>query len=187
MPDAVDLAAKGETDSGEKGPQGKSPARSNAIRQPTEEIGGKRVDDQVNGMDRSGEGSPPTEFGLKGFEEDSKSVKEPITRGRYETGGHNDPAVEKSWFIRRIHGSFDSIEKAIRRLARNQEDSYPKGIFTRGKISAGNIDSYLIDVDQPKSSIPAMDLRVINFQKIMAEYPKGQDRRVLILCLKTSI
>ena len=54
-------------------------------------------------MDRTGEGSAPTEFGLKGFKEDPKSVKEPITCGRYETGGHNDPTIEKTWFIRRIH------------------------------------------------------------------------------------
>lgn len=74
-------------------------------------------------MDGSGQGSPPTEFILKGFEEDAKGVKEPITRGGYETGSHDDPAVEKIWFLCRNHGPFDPVEKAIRRPAGNQENS----------------------------------------------------------------
>ena len=61
-------------------------------------------------MDGPGQGSPPAEFGLEGFEEDPERVKDAVAGRRNETGGHDDPAVEKPFFSRRTHGFLDPVK-----------------------------------------------------------------------------
>ena len=69
-------------------------------------------------MDGPGQGSPPAEFGLEGFEEDSERVKDAVARRRDEAGGHDDPAVKKLFFFLRTHRFLDPLKSYQRTLGK---------------------------------------------------------------------